>query len=58
MPWVDEPATVDHDFIHDTDELAMPVKGEEEFKAPGKKYRPGCSRSSGKPGDRFALACP
>lgn len=36
--WIDPPGRVWNDFIHDTDELVMLVKGEEEFEINGRKY--------------------
>jgi uncharacterized cupin superfamily protein len=37
--WVDAPARVWKDFVHDTDELVMLVEGEEEFEMSGQKHR-------------------
>ena len=37
--WVDPPGRVWNDFVHDTDELVMLVKGEEEFEMNGQKHR-------------------
>lgn len=38
--WVDAPGQVWADFIHDTDELVMPVEGEIEMEFGGRVLRP------------------
>jgi mannose-6-phosphate isomerase-like protein (cupin superfamily) len=39
--WVDAPGQVWAGFVHETDELVMPLEGEEEFEMNGRKLRPG-----------------
>jgi quercetin dioxygenase-like cupin family protein len=38
--WIDPPGQVWADFVHDVDELVMPVVGEVEFEVAGKAFRP------------------
>jgi quercetin dioxygenase-like cupin family protein len=38
--WVDPPGQVWADFIHDTDELVMPIEGDVEFEIEGKRFKP------------------
>ena len=38
--WVDPPGQVWSDFIHDTDELVMPIEGDVEFEIEGKRFKP------------------
>ncbi|MGB2680486.1 MAG: cupin domain-containing protein, partial [Candidatus Competibacter sp.] len=38
--WVDPPGQVWSDFVHETDELLMPVEGEIELTVMGRTWRP------------------
>ncbi|MEX0960629.1 MAG: cupin domain-containing protein [Burkholderiales bacterium] len=38
--WIDPPGQVWADFVHDVDELVMPVEGEVEFEVAGQSFRP------------------
>lgn len=38
--WIDPPGQVWADFVHDVDELVMPIDGEVEFEVAGEFFRP------------------
>jgi hypothetical protein len=38
--WIDPPGQVWADFVHDTDELVMPIEGDVEFEIEGKILKP------------------
>ena len=38
--WIDPPGQVWADFVHDTDELVMPIEGDVEFEVEGKVFKP------------------
>jgi len=46
--WIDPPGQVWADFVHDTDELVMPIEGDVEFEIDSKVFRPA-------PGEEFLI---